>query len=153
MKPTLYVMIGVPGSGKSTYANKLFSDLPIISRDIIRFNMIKHDEHYFTHEKEVFQQFVDEITFQLRLGQSVVADATHVTKKSRRKLLTAIDKSIKDYDLVYVVMLTSLKECLERNEKREGLAHVPDDVIYQAHELFECPYVEEDERIRQIILI
>ena len=150
MKPTLYVMCGVPGSGKTTYAHEHFSELPIISRDIIRFNMIKHDESYFSHEKEVFRQFVDEIVFQLRLGQSVVADATHLTIRSRRKLLTAIDKSIKNYSLVYVVMMTPERECLKRNAERKGLSHVPEHVITDASENFECPYLEEDERISTI---
>lgn len=33
---TIYVMIGIAGSGKSTYINNNLSDYPIVSRDIIR---------------------------------------------------------------------------------------------------------------------
>lgn len=35
--PTAYLMVGIPGAGKSTWiANNLPSDIPIISRDMIR---------------------------------------------------------------------------------------------------------------------
>lgn len=35
--PTAYLMVGIPGAGKTTWiANNLHSDIPIISRDMIR---------------------------------------------------------------------------------------------------------------------
>lgn len=35
-KPTAYLMIGMPGAGKSTWAKNNLPDLPVVSRDIIR---------------------------------------------------------------------------------------------------------------------
>ena len=35
-KPTVYLMIGMPGSGKSTWVRNNLPDLPVVSRDIIR---------------------------------------------------------------------------------------------------------------------
>ena len=61
-KNKLYVMIGVPGSGKSTFIknNKKEKDI-YVSRDQIRFKYLKEGEPYFTHEKQVFKEFLFEI--------------------------------------------------------------------------------------------
>ena len=52
-KLTLYLMSGIPASGKSTYAHKLAekTGAVYISRDEIRFSLLKDEEDYFTHEK------------------------------------------------------------------------------------------------------
>lgn len=38
-RPIVYLLCGLPGSGKSTWCEKKHSDLPIISRDIIRYRL------------------------------------------------------------------------------------------------------------------
>ena len=39
-------MVGIPGSGKSTYAKKNFPDAWYISRDEIRFDLVAENEEY-----------------------------------------------------------------------------------------------------------
>ena len=63
----LYLLCGPSGSGKSTFAKledskrKLVGEnCLIISRDIIRFSLLKDGEDYFAHEKEVFNIFIKE---------------------------------------------------------------------------------------------
>ncbi len=34
-----YLLVGLPGSGKSTWCEKNHPDLPIVSRDIIRYKL------------------------------------------------------------------------------------------------------------------
>ena len=50
-KKQLIIMCGAPGSGKSTYIEKHFISFPgytkVVSRDQIRFSILKDDEDYF----------------------------------------------------------------------------------------------------------
>jgi hypothetical protein len=54
-------MCGIPGSGKSTYLKTRFIQPPVVvSRDEIRFKMVREDEEYFSHEKEVYNEFINQ---------------------------------------------------------------------------------------------
>ena len=57
---TLYIISGVPGSGKDYFLNQYFgnsSNVKIISRDVIRFSLIENDDEYFSKESLVFSKF------------------------------------------------------------------------------------------------
>ena len=61
---TLYILCGPSGCGKSTWSHQyiafedaLGNDIRYVSRDEIRFSIIKEEEDYFSHEKEVFKTF------------------------------------------------------------------------------------------------
>lgn len=126
--------IGIPGSGKSTYLKK--TKLEIISRDAIRFAILDkyHTDDYFSHEDEVWEQFVNTIVEALNDGKSVVADATHLSKGSRRKLFNAVMPRLKNREERRMIVLglyfdVPLEVCLERNAQRTGRALVPEDQI------------------------
>lgn len=151
---TLYIMCGIPASGKSTFARKYLTNIKYVSRDIIRFsyNPTSKDE-YFKHETEVFATFVSTLATALSIGEDVIADATHLESYSRRKLTNAIDAIFSDYDIIYVACETPMKKCLERNALREGIEKVPEDVIVSMHRNFKCPTMLEDKRARGIIRV
>lgn len=142
----LYVMVGPPASGKSTWArNHCGKNTFIVSRDAIRFSLLQPDDNYFVYEKEVWWQYVSSITNLLLEGKDVIADATHNDTVSRRKLFRAL----KDVpcDIIPIVMDTSMDTCLGRNANREGRAKVPSHVIHSFFEAYEYPDKSEDPRI------
>jgi predicted kinase len=69
---------------------------PIISRDRIRFSLLKNEDAYFSNEKEVFEQFCSEIAKWLKKGKSCVADATHLNITSRARLINKLEKAESD---------------------------------------------------------
>ena len=154
MKPILYIMCGIPGCGKSTFAQEFLQKLSssgvdkriCVSRDAIRFSMLKDSEDYFTHENEVFDSFVHTIATQLQDGVSVIADATHIDMSSRKKLTYAVDKIFSDYDIVYITFDTPLETCLARNALRLGRACVPEAIIRHMYDKFRLPRDDEDSR-------
>lgn len=148
--PTLYILCGPSGCGKSTWASdfmKKEQDVRYVSRDEIRFHLVKEDEEYFSREKEVYKKFVGTIAQTLVDGFDVIADATHLNEFSRRKLTQAIDYTIKEYSIIYVVFTTPLEECIAHNANRTGRACVPESVIRNMYRDYKRPTMEEDERV------
>lgn len=140
----LYVMIGVPGSGKSTFVANELSNAIHISRDIIRFSIVDKNEAYFSKEKEAFGEFIKIIQILLDNDINVVADATHLHPRSRAKLFNALNIDKTKTFVVAVVMRTPLDECIRRNELRKGTrGYVPVDAVRRMFESFEEPTFEE----------
>lgn len=139
----LYVLCGCPGSGKTTWAHKYLRYNAYISRDEIRFNLLRDNDNYFAHEKEVFDAFVKDIVKALKNGGNVVADATHIHRASRLKLLKAIDEHYINYDVRFIFFDICLAVCSQRNAKREGRARVPDAVIHTMFDRITVPTVGE----------
>lgn len=91
---TLFILCGVPGSGKSTWASKQFGEENVVSRDKIRFSFLDNESDYFDKETFVWEEFIREIQNRLNGNEEiVVADATHINKRSRNKLLNALKLS------------------------------------------------------------
>ena len=153
--PILYIMCGPSGSGKSTWAKNIDNiketAYEYVSRDEIRFSLLKEGEDYFAHEKEVFKRFVQTIANCLKITGTVVADATHLNMFSRCKLIQALDMYTTDYNIIYVVFNTDVETCVERNKAREGRRNVPENIIRNMCRDFRAPTEDEDERIIDII--
>jgi predicted kinase len=144
MSGKLYVMMGVSGAGKSSFANNhINKDTDVIvSRDAIRFSMIKENEEYFSKEKKVFKEYIHQINKNLANGFNVYADATHITKASRNKLLKNITEKPSETILIWID--TPLSECISQNELRAGTrSYVSESVIYSMNKKLEFPSVEE----------
>lgn len=141
---TLYVMCGIPGSGKSTWVkNNLTENDKHISRDEIRFSMVNRREEYFSKEDKVFEQFCLDIAAALKKGYNVFADATHINRGSRRKLLQQVAMYADSIKAIEVC--TPISIALERNEGRkdEGLRYVPPSAIKRMYSQYEEPDYDE----------
>ena len=148
MTPNLFLIIGVPGSGKSTfirdyvtYYKENNTKVAAISRDDIRFSLLKEGEEYFSHEKEVYKILWESINSALSEGKSVFVDQTSLTKASRRWLLDHVT----GYDKVFAIWIDEkLDTCLERNEFRKGTKrYVPRGIIRRMFVQFEMPSIDE----------
>jgi len=145
----LVMMCGIPGSGKSTMAEQYatMNSLKVVSRDEIRLSLTGEDEDYFANETAVFKQFVAKIVEHLKNGTDVVADATHLTVKSRQKLLNAVGKEVDLNTIMKCVLYvnTDLNTSLQRNNLRAGTrAFVPVAAIRRMSNQFEVPQITED---------
>lgn len=158
-KPTLIIMVGVPGAGKDYHImnHRFFANLRanVVSRDAIRFGMLKDGDDYFKNEKRVFNEFVREIAAALDDGHNVVANATHIDEISRNKLIRAVDTRVlyKDYDIVFFVVEASYETVLKQNKRRVGIKCVPEDAITRMYNKFSMPSYKEDARINGIYVL
>ena len=85
-KYQVYIRSGAPGSGKSTWRRNHGVSKYRVSRDEIRFSVLKDGEDYFSHEKETFKMFIDAIKKKVTEYGIVFIDASHLEFYSRRKL-------------------------------------------------------------------
>lgn len=144
----LIILCGIPGSGKSTFIVKnhnLFgATVKVVSRDVIRFSLIKEDEEYFSKEKDVWKKFIAEIRNGISENEVTVADATHLNEASRLKLINALGGSLKDVDIIPIALNVGYELAAARNENRVGTrAYVPPATIRNMSNNFTIPTFEE----------
>ena len=145
-KYKLFLMMGCPGSGQSSYLNNRIKngDGVVISRDIIRFSLVSEDEEYFSRENEVYELFVRGIANTLKFNKEVYADATHLNERSRAKLLRALGKNLKGVEVNIIYVRVPVEVAIQRNENRIGTrAYVPKSVIRRMYSQTTMPTKEE----------
>lgn len=138
----LIMMMGIPGAGKSTWVkNNKTDDMFWISRDRIRFEKLKEGDDYFAFEDIVFEQFIEELIWGLEMDKTVIADATHLNRKSRARVLDKVRKFADEIEIVWID--ADLNEAIKRNDMREGRAWVKHGVIRRMFFSMEEPTEEE----------
>lgn len=146
-KNKLYIMVGIPGSGKSTYARYIImnnENTCWISRDGIRLSLLTVNDNYFAKENQVYKNFVLQINNELKAGRDVIADATHINSKSRYKLFNKLHIDRTKTTVIGIYMNLPLETCLERNKIRKGnRAIVPPHEIHNMYLRMEPPTYNE----------
>jgi predicted kinase len=84
--PSLVVLIGAAGSGKSTFAARHFSPDEILSSDRFR-AIVSGDEADQAATRAAFKRLHQELARRLGQGRLTVVDATSVEPRARRGLL------------------------------------------------------------------
>ena len=134
--PILYIMVGLPGSGKSHIAEELAKEnnAVIYSMDDIRGKLCGDVEDQSRND-EVFGIWVKKIRTALKHGQNVIADATNITKSGRRSFLAMFDRI--PHQTIAHVAYKEIDDCLIDNLDKPH--PVPPDVIYRMASKFSYP--------------
>lgn len=140
MKPKLIMMIGLPGSGKSTKAEELAKeyDAEIFASDKLREEMFGNVNHQADNGK-LFTELHRRVKNCLREGKSALIDATNLQYKKRMAFLKEL-KNIPCEKIAYL-MATPYEVCLKRNDNRER--KVPHGVIERMYCSFDIPWFYE----------
>jgi predicted kinase len=127
--PSLVVLIGAAGAGKSTLAGMLWPGA-VLSSDKLR-ALISGDPRDQGATAEAFHVLYNLASFRLRRRLTTVVDSTAATARARRKLLDIALPH--DVPVVAVVVHPPLGVVLIRNADRERPA--PEDVVRRQHRL------------------
>lgn len=119
------IMIGVPGSGKSTIASQFAAEgMTVLSADKIR-EQIYGDAAIQGEPERVWGQFYRELEVLIAARTEIVIDNTNVRSKDRKVLLEYLIPA--GYYVEYWLIDTPVEKCLQRNSQRER--KVPESVI------------------------
>lgn len=139
-RPSLILLVGIPGSGKTTYAKNYIEEHPgtvHLSSDDIR-KELHGDETIQGNPGEVFDIMQKRAVAGLNLGYSVIYDATNMTRKDRAGIIAACPKFVKiECHIVWAPIAT----CIERDAARERT--VGKEVIDRMLKRFQAPYYDE----------
>ncbi len=130
--PDLVVLMGIPGSGKSSFVQEQLEvcdsmdwDRPVVvSTDKIRLELTGDAENQ-TRNGEVFRLAHHRTVTALLLGYDVMFDATNVTASARKDLLDIAKDA--EADTTLMVLRVPFEECLRRNGDRDRV--VPLDIM------------------------
>lgn len=140
--PKVYVMLGIAGSGKSTWIQENHPELPVISRDIIREELgyVKHGEKAKLGKKEeskVSEVFMEKAVEHLENGHDIIIDNLNLTKRYRDAYHKEFLRFAPYYEYVYVEAPT-----IEDNiSRRKG--QIPESEIYRMLNGIEFPEPHE----------
>lgn len=135
------MMVGLPGSGKSWYAEHKFPTAMIHSSDAIREELLG-DISDQSQQELVFQTLHNRVLNGLRSGFDVVYDATNINYKRRREFLQRVKAlDIPNLKTVCIFLAPPYARCVERNANRDRT--IPESVIDRMYKKFDIPMMAE----------
>ena len=140
MTPKLFVLCGLPASGKSTYAKELADkyNANIHASDSIR-EELSGDVNNQNINDLVFKTLHNRVKEDLMNGKNCIYDATNINYKRRMAFLNELNKI--PCEKYCYIMATPYEQCLRNNENRDR--KVPKEVIERMYKHFDVPYYYE----------
>lgn len=147
---SLVVLIGVSGSGKSSFAKKHFKRTEILSSDECR-ALVSDDENSQSATNDAFDVLYYIAGKRLKSGLLTVVDATNVQKESRKGLI----ELGRTYHCLPVAIVLDLPEkvCDERNQSRPDRNFGGHVIRQQSQQLKKSIRGLKDEGFRQIYIL
>jgi len=160
-KPTVYLLCGLPGSGKTTYANKLIADNNVTKVSIDEtmtelFGVVGKDfalEDYSQNKKLVMELVKKQIADNISDDKSLVLDFGVWKKKDRDYFKSLVENNGGECKLIYFKASkdTLIKRLNKRREIENGkLFSITESMLDESIDKFEEPIGENAEVIEQV---
>lgn len=139
-KPICAFLCGLPGSGKSTWANTNKEKLNAVihSSDAIREEL--GDINDQSKNDLIFKILHNRVKEDLLCGQNVIVDATGLNRKKRKYFIDYVLRNV-PCEKVCVLFATPIISCRKNNRNRDR--QVPDEVITRMYRGFNVPCRQE----------
>lgn len=122
-KQKLIILVGLPASGKTSYAReytKTHPDTVVVSSDRVREDL-KDLKISYTDERVVYQELQHRVSKSLRYGKSVIVNATNLKVKYREPYIYLARKINKEIVIEAHVLLADIDECAETDKIKKNL--------------------------------
>jgi len=150
-RPEIIVLIGLPGSGKSTWRDNMIANSPdkyvIVSSDDELERMADHEGITYG---EAFKKYIGKSTAiskqkfreAVNKGDNIIWDQTNMSPKKRRGILNQVPDGYEKTAVSFEVDPQELQDRLEKREKETG-KHIPPNVIKDMGRSYRPPTKEE----------
>jgi predicted kinase len=138
--PVLILLVGVPGSGKSTWGCRNAQSAIVVSQDDLIDAITPSG---FDHSARPIYAAAEEAVARtaLSFGRAVIVDRTSRTRCLRRRWLTIAREA--RCPVVAIVMSVDLETCRDRNNARSGPRRVSETRMERMITAFETPRPDE----------
>ena len=138
---TLYILIGLQGSGKSFWAR--WKTLNNDNYIIVSSDEIRRTFNWEIDNDKVFNLFYEQINNGLKSGKNVIADATNTTIKARRQLFERVKVDCRKVGIWFNTPIEVCRKQLEERNKAGTQKEVPLEALEKYHKGFQVPFYEE----------
>ena len=145
MNGHLILTIGIPASGKSSYAWERYTNSPnveVVERDMIR-ERLTGTRQNFDHEMQVTRIAQQETAQALAAGKTVIISDTNLRKRFRREWETFAEHYGATYEEVWFD--TPFDVCVERNAARPEGYVVPHEVMLKMYQQFSSAWKQRQQ--------
>lgn len=129
------MLVGISGSGKSTYTKKLNGT--IISSDNYR-EVLLGDVNNQDNNSQIFETMRKDVINLLENKKDVIYDATNLSRKYRLHLLKELKHKFPNERFECHIIVAHPYDCIRRQELRDR--KVPKEVIYKQIAMFQVPH-------------
>ncbi len=150
-QPTITLMVGIPGSGKSFWVRHNAHDLTVISSDnLLELWAAEHGKTYSEAWgepgllKEIDKQMKADLALSLSKNEHIIVDRTNVSKGSRNKILSQVPKNYLRFAAVFKAARDVVDRRLDMRAKHTGKI-IPPFVVDEMQKNYEPPTDEFDE--------
>lgn len=146
----LVAMVGISGSGKSTFARKHFKATEVISSDFCR-GLVSDDENDQSATRDAFDVVYFIAEKRLAARRLTIIDATNVQREARRPIIELARR----FNCAFAAIVLDLPEdvCLQRNFARPDRAVEPHVISRQHENLRRSIPVLESEGFRPVFIL
>lgn len=156
--PEILILIGLPGSGKSTYRNKIRSEsknyLELSTDDMIDEIAQQQGKTYTevfpsVNMKYLTKRMIESFKEGLEQGRNIIIDRTNMSKKRRKEFLDMVPENYEKVAVVFVIPDNILKQRLKSRADATGKS-IPDFVVTNMAKSYESPDKEEFHKIQYV---
>lgn len=146
----IYMLVGIQGSGKSTFAKKMAEEkkISIISTDHVR------QTNPGISESLVWPTVYKQVYVACKQNRDAIFDATSITKKVRKRFFDEVNDLGITPEVTVINFIEDVELCVKRVEERNkdiNQLFLPPDVVRSYAEKKEEP--ELDEGFKEIIIV
>lgn len=134
----LFVLMGLPGAGKSTFAKILLnmkSDINYLSSDELR----KQFWEYKDNHKRIFNIMHEKTLEYLQNGGDVIYDSTNLERKYRIELYQKAKENIVPTRVIIVFIHNGLEKAIEQSKQRKNRTDVNEQLIRDMYRTVQVP--------------
>lgn len=138
----IYIPVGGPASGKTTWGLNFLSHTAYIQRDILR---------YFYHNDKLEKYILYDLIKAAAYAElDIYVDNIYLTKRERIQFITDLEKVLAglSWQVYYIYKPISIESALLRNQTRQH--QLEDEALIQSYNTLEPPSKDEHPKIQEV---